>query len=326
MSAEPTPSSTPPRHLERKAMALLLLVAALLLGFVLYVMQARGVFTAKQPLILIADDSEGVVVGMDLTFSGFPIGRVQRIELNAQGKARLVVEVPQADAHWLRTSSIFTMERGLVGDTHIRAYSGILSDPPLPAGAERNLLRGDAAAEIPRLVASTRELLENLSLMSGPQSSINQSLAHLQTVTDRLAGQYGLLGGMLGSDANAQKVITAVDKTNRLLGHTEQQVFGKQGLVDSTQQTLREARTTLQHSQQTVQQLNALLQDTRQMLTRADAVLAEAQAIGANVRVASTDLGSLRAEVEASLRKISQLSDELNRKWPFARDTEIKLP
>jgi len=44
------------------------------------------------------------------------------------------------------------------------------------------------------------------------------------------------------------------------------------------------------------------------------------------VRAASTDLGTLRAEVEASLRKISQLTEEINRKWPFARDTEIKLP
>ena len=38
------------------------------------------------------------------------------------------------------------------------------------------------------------------------------------------------------------------------------------------------------------------------------------------------DLGTLRAEVEASLRKVSALVDEINRKWPFARDTKVKLP
>jgi phospholipid/cholesterol/gamma-HCH transport system substrate-binding protein len=48
--------------------------------------------------------------------------------------------------------------------------------------------------------------------------------------------------------------------------------------------------------------------------------------VGANARVASTDLGALRSEVELSLRKVSQLVDEVNRKWPFARDTELKLP
>ena len=45
-----------------------------------------------------------------------------------------------------------------------------------------------------------------------------------------------------------------------------------------------------------------------------------------NARVATADLGTLRAEVEASLRKVESLVTEINRKWPFARDTEIKLP
>lgn len=36
--------------------------------------------------------------------------------------------------------------------------------------------------------------------------------------------------------------------------------------------------------------------------------------------------GELRAEVEINLRKISQLVDEVNRKLPFARDAELKLP
>ncbi|MBL0208096.1 MAG: mammalian cell entry protein, partial [Propionivibrio sp.] len=37
-------------------------------------------------------------------------------------------------------------------------------------------------------------------------------------------------------------------------------------------------------------------------------------------------LVGLRAEVENSLRKASALINDINRKWPFARDTEIKLP
>jgi phospholipid/cholesterol/gamma-HCH transport system substrate-binding protein len=57
-----------------------------------------------------------------------------------------------------------------------------------------------------------------------------------------------------------------------------------------------------------------------------DAVLVEAQGIASNTREATVDLGSLRAEVEASLRKVDSLINEVNRKWPFARDTEIRLP
>jgi phospholipid/cholesterol/gamma-HCH transport system substrate-binding protein len=82
----------------------------------------------------------------------------------------------------------------------------------------------------------------------------------------------------------------------------------------------------MEDAQATVVQLNALLGDARETLKKVDAVLAEAQAVGANARSATTDLGQLRAEVDASLRKVNRLVDEINRKWPFARDTELKLP
>ena len=292
-------------------------------SFVAYVMVARGVFERTQQLVLVADDSEGASVGMDLTFSGFPIGRVQRIELDAEGKARMAIEVPSKDAHWLRTSSIFTMERGLVGDTKIRAFTGVLTDPPIPDGAVRTVLRGDSSAEIPRLVAATRALLENLERMSNAESSLNASLGNLQKITANLssgvAGKYGILGTALGGDANAQKVIAALDRTNALLAKADERVFGKSGVMDETQAT--------------IVQLNGLLSDARTSLKKVDAVLVEAQGlaqetkgVASNVRLATTDLSILRGEVDASLRKIGGLVDEINRKWPFARDLEVKLP
>lgn len=329
METSTTPSAdTPPpiTHIEFKAVMLLAVIAALIVSFLLYVAYARGVFESTQQLILKSNDSEGVLVGMDLTFSGFPIGRVRRIELDADGKARMVIDIPRKEAHWLRTSSIFTMERGMVGDTRIRAFSGVLSDPVLPENSEREVLRGDSNAEIPRLIASTRALLNNLENMTGPDSSINSSLANLQTVTEKLTGRYGLLTGVLGSEDNAKKIIATVDRTNTLLAKTDQRVFGANGLMDGAQATIGSAQATITSTQTAVEQINGLLSDARTSLKKVDAVLAEAQAVGANVRMASTDLGVLRAEVEISLHKVSQLMDEVNRKWPFARDTEIKLP
>ncbi|MBP6006801.1 MAG: MCE family protein [Rhodoferax sp.] len=316
---DPASSTEPVARLERKAGLLLALLAVLILGFVLYVMTARGVFETTQTVVLTTDDSEGVRVGMDLTFSGFAIGRVRRIELAESGAVRIIVDVPVKDARWLRTSSIFTLERGMVGDTRIKAFSGILTDPPLPADAERGLLRGDTAAEIPRLVASARALLENLENMTGSESNLNASLNQIKSTTERMNGRYGVLTGVLGSDDNAKKVMQALERTNALLAKADQRVFGSGGVMDGTQATLSSGKAALD-------ELKAVLNDSRTTLKNVDAVLAEAQAVGANVKVASTDLGVLRAEVDASLRKINQLTDEINRKWPFARDTEIKLP
>lgn len=272
-------------------MLLLVLMGALVFSSLAYVMYARGAFESTQQVILVADDSEGVIVGMDMTFSGFPIGRVQRVELADNGKARIVIEVARQDAKWLRTSSVFTMERSIVGSTHLHVFTGVLTDPPLPDGAVRTVLIGDATAEIPHLVNTIRDLVENLQNMTKPDSSLNVSLNNVQTVTQNLKGPYGALGVVLGSEANAKKVITTLDE-----------------------------------SKAAITQINAILSDVRTSLKSVDAVLAEAQAVGANARVATTDLGALREQVEMNLRKVEHLVDEINRKWPLARDTELKLP
>jgi phospholipid/cholesterol/gamma-HCH transport system substrate-binding protein len=324
----PVPGSEPPAvpHLQAKAAGLLLLMAVLVCSAIGYLLYARGAFEPTQRLVLVADDAEGVTVGMDLTFSGFPIGRVQHIELSPEGNARILIDVPRKDAHWLRSSSIFTLERGLLGNTNLRAYSGQLQDPPLPDNAERKVLAGDATAELPQMLAAVRELVQRVSNLAAPDGALAGSLANLQTATDQLKGPRGALGVLMGNEADARKLLTLLDRSNallaradaltasldRLAGKTDAQVFGAQGLLPETRAT--------------VLQLNGLLGDARSTLTKVDAVLAEAQGIASNTRAATVDLGSLRAEVEASLRKVQQLVDEVNRKWPFARDTEVRLP
>ena len=343
-AALPAPAAGSDRGLERRAAILLLGLLLLVCGAAAYLLYARGVFEPTQRLVLVAEDSEGVVVGMNLTFSGFAIGRVRRIELVEDGSAQIVIDVAQRDAHWLRTSSVFTLSRGLVGNTAIRAYSGILADPPLPEGAVRKVLTGDATAEIPRLVASARELVQNLSALTAADAALATTLANAQAVTQSLAtklnAQGGVMGVLTGNVSDSDKLRTALDRANQLLsrldglvgttdgvmrkadglvgkadglvGRADAQIFGPAGLAT-------DAKASVAH-------LNGLLGEARGSLKKVDALLEEAQGVARNARVASADLGQLRAEVDASLRKVEQLVNEINRKWPFARDTEIKLP
>ncbi|GJI94818.1 hypothetical protein RugamoR57_15360 [Duganella caerulea] len=320
---EQTNEAAPVRNAEFKALLLLVLMVVLVAGSALYLLYARGAFEATQTLVLQTDNSEGVTVGMDITFAGFPIGRVRRIELGKDGNARVIVDVPRSDAHWLRSTSIFTLERGLVGGAKLRAFSGIPTDPPLEEGATRTLLVGDAAAEIPRLLAAAKDLLENLNALTAENSALAASLANVQGVTGKLNGPGGAMGLIAGDDKNAQqlaeranKLLITVNalatKADSLIGHADSQVFGKQGVMTDAQAT--------------IVQLNGLLADARNSLKKMDAVLVEAQAVGANAKEATADLGTLRGEVESSLRRVEQLVNEINRKWPFKRDTEIKLP
>ncbi|MBC7501859.1 MAG: MCE family protein [Herminiimonas sp.] len=319
LSASTEPSAPAVAHVEFKAALLLILLVLLVSAATLYLMYARGTFESTQNLVLIADDAEGVVIGMDVTFAGFPIGRVSRIELSDEGKARMLVDIARKDAHWLRTSSVFTMERGLVGATRLRAFSGILSDPPIPDGAVRTVLVGDAAAAIPLLLASTKELVQNLNNLTASDSSLEITLRNVRTLTEKLSGKGGALGVLAGGDDNASKLLTTIDRANKLLAtvdalalKADSQVFGKNGAMP-------EARAA-------IAQLDGLLADARASLKKVDAVLTEAQAVGANVKSATADLAPLRADVETNLRKVEQLVNEINRKWPFKRDAEVRLP
>lgn len=318
---DPSPiAATPPiPNVEFKAALLLILMVTLMTAAVIYLMYARGAFESVQKLVLVANDSEGVVIGMDVTFSGFPIGRVSRIELTDEGKARMIVEVPKKDAHWLRSSSIFTMDRGIVGGTRLRAFSGIMTDPPLPGDAVREVLVGDTAAEIPLLLVAAKELLQNLNTLTATDSSLEVTLRNLKSVTEKLSGKSGALGVLAGSDENAQKLIVLIDRANKLLAtvdgfvvKAESQVFGKNGAMPEAHAALT--------------QLNGLLTETRTSLKKIDAVLADALVISGNLKGVTTDLEPLRADVEINLRKVEQLVNEINRKWPFKRETEVKLP
>lgn len=312
-------SLRPVAHLRAKAAALLLFTLLLILSAVLYLLYARGVFEPTQRLVLTADDSQGVTVGMDMTFSGFPIGRVRGIELAEDGTVRILVDVPKKDAHWLRQSSVFTLVKGIVGGTTIKAYSGMLSDAPLPPDAVRPVLSGDATAELPQMLNSAKEVLANIALLTAEDSALGGSLAQVRKLAERMQGQGGVLGVALGSDEEARRVLALVERANavlsrmdRMVARADSQVFDADGVMSRVKAT--------------VEQLEGLLADTRKSLAKVDAVLAEAQAVGANAREASTDLGALRAEVESNLLRLEGVLNDLQRKWPFAHQPQLKLP
>jgi phospholipid/cholesterol/gamma-HCH transport system substrate-binding protein len=183
----------------------------------------------------------------------------------------------------------------------------------------RNVLHGDSTEEIPKLVAATKDLVTNLNSLVGSDSALSRTLANLETTTERLNGQRGALGVLFGSERDAQRIVAVVERTNALLGRldgmavkADTQMFGTGGVMSEVRDTIA--------------QLKALLSATSTSLKKVDAILDDAQAISGSARNATVDLAALRTEVEANLRKIEQMINEINRKWPFAREVEIKLP
>jgi phospholipid/cholesterol/gamma-HCH transport system substrate-binding protein len=236
------------------------------------------------------------------------------------------MSIPVKDAKWLRNSSVFTLEKSLVGSAKIRAITTNLKDTILADNAERPLYTGDAAQEIPELIIKVRDVVTNLQNLTDKQSSLNQSMANLQTVTGRMAGQYGVMGGILGAEENSRKVVDAIDRANTLLASLNGVSLKVDSVLTKTDQRLYGQGGVMDETQKAVVQINAILTDARESLKKADAILKNTQGITSDIKGATTDLGTLRAQVDDSLTRVNGMINELNRKWPFSHDAEVKLP
>lgn len=331
--APPAPRAPLIKNLELKIGLLLAATLLLAAAFVVYALHARGAFQATQTLVLAAEDVEGVSVGMPISFSGFPIGKVTRLDLTPDGKVRIELAIPTEDARWLRQSSVFTLEKAMLGAAKIKAHTTNLQDPPLEHGAVRPLFTGDATKDIPELIEKVKGILANVEGMTNPSASINRALAHAETVTGRMAGEYGVLQGVLGSPENAREVVRAVERANTLLGNLNGVSLKVDGVLAKTDARLFAQNGVMDQAQQAVVQVNGLLGDVRQSLKKADAILANAQVVSAdaakitgNMAAATTDLTRLRLEVDDSLRKVNHLINEINKMWPFSREVELQTP
>ncbi len=321
------------KHLGIKVGVILALIPVLVIGLLLYSLYARGIFDRTQALTLLAADADGVAEGMQIMFAGFPIGQVSGMRLDESGRVRIEVRIKVKDARWLRTSSAFSLEKQFFGGAKIRAMTPRMQDPELPPGSERPLLTKDAAQDMPQVIARANNILQSVEEIVRPDSVFNRSLADLKLVTERMAGEYGVIGGLTGGPEQARKVMATVDSVNAMLASLKSVSARADGVLAKADSTMFSEGGVMEQAVKSMAQLNAILADARASLKQADAVLATAQATAAefngaaaNVKDATTDLGALRAEVDDSLRKVSGLIDEINRKWPFARQTQIKLP
>ena len=304
-------------NLSFKVGLLLILTGALALGTVIYVLYARGAFEVSHTLTLVAPDADGVSIGMPLTFSGFPIGKVSRITLSEQGDARIQVDIPLKQTRWLRKSSVFTLEKPMVGAARVRAFTTDLNDEPLPDDAEMPLYRGDATEEIPELVARVKRILDNVEAMTANDSSLNRSLAHVSTITGRMAGEYGVMEGVLGGPEKARELMQTIERANALVASLNAVSHKVDSLLAKTDQRVYGANGVMDQADQALGQVNAILLDVRGSLKKVDTILADTQ-------TASADIGQLRTEIDDSVRKLNHLINEINRKWPFSRDVEIR--
>jgi phospholipid/cholesterol/gamma-HCH transport system substrate-binding protein len=288
--------------------------ASLLLAgvFMVYLLHARGFFEDTFHLQLAAASADGVAPGVPVVFSGIEIGRVTSLGLNDSGGIVIRAEFLERNAKWLKENSVFTLDKPIVGGAKIRVESPSLDAPALPDNSTVLLLTSDVSKEIPALVERVKAILDNVEHLTRKDGEINATLANVKTLTGRMTGENGMLEGLLGSPEKARAVTDSLEKLRALTSKLD-------SLAAKTDQWL--------YAQDgTAEQVQLMLSDAQSSLKKMDALMANAVEISADVKDGTQDIASLRAEIDDAVRKANALVNEINKKWPFAREPEVKLP
>jgi phospholipid/cholesterol/gamma-HCH transport system substrate-binding protein len=314
------------KNLHLKVGLFVITVLVLALGFLAYVLHARGFFEQRMHLQLAAVTADGITPGMPLTFSGMPIGQVVSVNLNEAGGIVIKAEISQDGSKWLRSDSSFTLEKSLIGGAKIKVSSPDLSSPQLPDHSTVLLLVSDPTQEIPVLIERVKNILANVEHITRQDGELNGVLGNAKTITSRMSGKYGVLEGMLGSEENAKPVVDSLKniesltkrlnevsaKVDAMLSKTDRWLFAEDGLSEQSKQALAQVR--------------AMLAEAQGSLKRVDELLKNAVDISANVKDGTQDLAKLRADIDDSVRKANDLLNDINRIWPFSKDADMKLP
>ena len=320
-------------RMKRKVGVYLTITVLVSVAFLVYILYARGTFESRVRVKLSAPNAEGIQTGMPVAFSGIAIGKVASVNLTDTGFARIELTFRSRDAKWLRENSRFILDKPIFGSARVKVITPDFFRPPLKDGAEGVLITG-GGGDPAQLAAKADQILANVARLTAPEGDISRTIAHMQTLTGRMAGEHGVLGGVLGSDERAELVVDTIRKSRELVASLNQTTGRVDGMILKTDRWLFEQGGVADRTRSTVTEVNAILADVRGKLTRVDAILANVQGTmanlektSANVKTATDDLAPLRAEVDEAVGRVNAMISELNRKWPFAtKTTEIKLP
>jgi phospholipid/cholesterol/gamma-HCH transport system substrate-binding protein len=284
---------------EWKVSLFIVLTVVLILAGFGYMVYKKGIFQPENTYTLSSRTGDGLSVGMPLYLSGFKIGKVVDLELNDKGMVMIKITVPTQHAKWIRSDSKFVLEKPLIGSpkfivTTTNLKSSLLSSHSIAILTEVNDIN-DAIQKIQPILEQVGRITVNVEQLTG-------SLAAKKSILEMVVGDEKSVQAIYASLQNARSI---TDQVGQLLKKTDEELYGKEGIMLLVIKILKELVTNL-----------GKIGNTMDNVTK----------ISANTAEATQDFKLLRSEVDATVNSLNRLINELDKKIPFKSEPKIKLP
>ncbi len=151
----------------------LTIMALLAIVFLSYMAHKKGIFEPTHTFTLSSKTGEDLAEGMPIHFAGFRIGRIDELELNDQGMVIIKVKVPRRHVKWIRTNSIFSLYKPLIGSPRLIVSTENMTSPSCGGQGPRMVVVNDINEAIKQLTPIIEE--------------VGQIVSHIETITGNLA-------------------------------------------------------------------------------------------------------------------------------------------
>ena len=228
--------------LERKALIFLVLAALILLAVFAAALLRQGYFTQTSRLYVIANSALGISKGMAVQLSGFRIGTVEELSLEADTRVKLQLVVQsELLRHIPQDSTARLAKEGFIGARFIEILPGsknvrpVASNSVLAFERERDLTT--LAAE---LTGKIQPILEDIhrftSSVNDPDGDIRQTLRHIRDTTATIAELRTDLRQLAGS--TGERINSVAGKLKQVLDRTAGTLDKAGRAIDSLGNTL----------------------------------------------------------------------------------------
>ena len=277
-----------------------LLFAAGLFGFVIWLAKFQGEVSLSTYKIVFEDSVSGLSIGNAVRYSGVRVGAVTEIKLDPEAPGKVVVLVELEDDVPIKRDTVASLElEGITGARYVLLSGGTTSAPVLTAEGEEIPeipSQPSALAKVlegaPEVIANINLLLTRANTLLGPENQRNFStvMTNMASFTTTLAENKDEIGQLMQDASVTMANLREMSVTiNDLAGDLS---VRSQELADSAQGTL----TSVENLAST---LDTAVRSGREDVTE---MLQEFREAAASIRQMSDQIQGMVAENREPLR------------------------
>ncbi len=320
-------NNSPETHLhtvsyhKRERMVGLFLFSGFLLFifFILLSVKNQHLFEQRVTYYIEVNSSEGISPGNVVTALGTEVGQVAALNLAAEQKIRVSIEVYEGKRKFIRAGASAIVNRLTnIGNALIEIRSDSIDAPVLAAETlipvEETPSLNDLLLGLANLVQSA----DNNNLLSKFEQmlpKLEKTLENVHQIITQIASGQGVLGAAI-FDQQVEKELKVVVKSGaEILSEAE-------GIVSIAKKRLQQLEPVLEDGRYITDDLRKSSQNLPAMISEINAIMQQLKTALNLINAELTDIPGVAMDARTTLHKTNRLLDSVQNTWPLSSQND----